>query len=89
MSINEDYCHGHDEGYELACKQYKPITQRLRNENKELRALLKEVVGVIQECDEYLMPNVRNYIGCGSILHQKLSESAAKATNFLGEGNDG
>lgn len=69
---------------EMICEFFLPETDedyynsRIEADAK-LIAAAPELLEVIQECDEYLKGNSKNYIGNGSILHRKLKQAINKA----------
>lgn len=48
------------------------------NKSSEMETAIKEVLELFEELDEYLSSNPKNYIGSGSILHQKIKKYVSK-----------
>jgi hypothetical protein len=53
--------------------------QEGRNKDKTLYETTPNMYAVMQEIDEYLSSNPKNYMGSGSILHKKLKEAIKAA----------
>ena len=51
-----------------------PIPSEFNEIIKETLAKGRAAMELLKEIDDYLKPNPKNYIGTGSILHQKVQE---------------
>jgi hypothetical protein len=68
---------GLQSGYEYKAMMLRGDAMDLqagRNKDKTLRDATPNMYAVMQEIDEYLSSNPKNYIGSGSVLHRKVQE---------------
>lgn len=48
------------------------FTKQALIKNQNLEDQNRELIEVLDAIDNYLSPNPKNYIGCGSIIHQRV-----------------